>query len=275
MSIINLNNGLFNGIGGSYGMPSGKDPIYPNVGNLDRTKKAYTYSDFFGGLGDFNISSTANLFFGDLTFLMSEWTNDAIGAGVATLSSSATGTTQLGIRRSVNGGSIGNCSMMRPFVWETSYYADDASDATNNYTIYFGLDQQAGTFPSASSFNGGGVWFEYNHAVNSGKWQVKSCLIDPSYNFVSDTINTNVNFVRSFSPYFTKLKIIKEGFGWDAGVYKAYIDNVLVAVIPLSKERTLVTNQICEARFIFRRTAGTTTRRIRLDYLHYEVEVPR
>jgi hypothetical protein len=275
MSIINLNNGLFNGIGGSYGMPSGKDPVYPNINNLDRTKKAYTFCDFFGDLGDFNISSTTGLFYGDVSFLQSETLQDPIGAGVLTLSNSATGTTQLGIRRSTNSGSLGNCSMVRPFVWETSYYADDPSDATNNYTIYFGLDQQTGVFPSGSSFNGGGIWFEYNHAVNSGKWQVKTCLIDPSFNFVSDTINTNNNFIKTPSPYFTKLRIEKEGFGWNAGQFKAYIDNVLVATIPLSIERTLVANQICEARFIFRRTAGTTTRRIRLDYLHYEVEVSR
>ena len=164
MSIINLNNGLFNGIGGSYGMPSGKNPVYPNINNLDRTKKAYTFCDFFGNLGDFSISSTTGLFYGDVTFLQSETLQDPIGAGVLTLSSSATGTTQLGIRRSINAGALGNCTIVRPFVWETSYYADDPSDATNNYTIYFGLDQQTGTFPSGSSFNGGGVWFEYNHA---------------------------------------------------------------------------------------------------------------
>jgi hypothetical protein len=275
MPVQNLNNGLLNGVAGSYGTPTGLDPVYPNIANLDRTRKAVTFCDFFGGLGDFSCSVTP--LFNDITTNLYETKTNNVGAGGLWLNANSVTTIGLGIRKGSTVGSQGGASLIRPFVFETSYEMLNASTATNNYVMYFGLDNQLTTNPQENNFNGSAVWFEYNHAVNSGNWQFKASLFDASFNFAQTTINTSFSASTSslFDKYRRKLKIEKQIFGDKAGVFRGYIDDILIGEISVTENQQIFPANVGEARVVIRKTASTNNSRISFDYLYYETDVLR
>jgi len=273
MPVQNLNNGLLNGIGGSYGTPTGLNPVYPNISHLDYTKKAVTFCDFFGSLGDFSASFTPQ--FNDITTSTFDSRTVAPGTGgVWIQTASYPATLSLGIRRGTSAGSQGGASFVRPFVFETVYEMLAESTSTNTFVMYFGIDNQIGTYPTHSNFNGCGVWFEYTNSVNSGNWQLKASLFDANYNFINVTIDTPFSAYNSQAQ--RKLRIEKDIWGSMHGVYRGYIDNILIGQIPLSIGQFVDPAIIGEARVIMRKTTGTgATNRVKLDYLLYETDAIR
>lgn len=274
MPIDNLNVGLLNGISGSYGTPKVTVSPYPDDLLKNRKRKAIAFSDFWGSYGDFRTAN--NLPCNDLTTLSQDVLDKESLAGGVWLASSSVSTVSIGILKGTSAGSYGGASIIRPFIFETSYNNIDTSSATNNFVVYVGLDNQLGTFPTHSNFNGSGIWFEYNHAVNNGKWQVKASLFDANWNYVNETYNTNFDFniVSSDKNYFRKLKLEKTNYGDTSGVVRAYIDNVLVTEIPISPNRFIYTGH-AEARVIFRQTVSNgITKRLVLDYMYYEMTLP-
>jgi hypothetical protein len=269
MSIDNLNNGLLNGLAGSFGTPKVSVPPLSYDPLEDRKRRVIAFSDFWGSLGDFGSSATAVI--NDATTYNFEDRDKELMAGGAYLQSASVATVNLGIRRGPTAGvAYGTASLARPFILESRYHNNgDTSNATNNFTVYFGLDNQLGTFPTQSNFNGSGVWFEYNHAVNSGNWQVKTALFDASFGYVNDTVNTSFPYTEG------KLRLEKDVFGYDEGLIKAFINGNLVAEFPIRSNRQIMA-YISEARWIFRKTATSgATSRLVIDYMYYEMTLPK
>lgn len=274
MPIDNLNAGLLNGISGSYGTPKVTVSPYPVNLLQNRKRKAIAFSDFWGSYGDFRTANSLPC--NDLTTLSVDILDKESLAGGVWLASSSVATVSIGILKGTSAGAYGGASMIRPFIFEISYNNSDTSNATNNYTVYVSLDNQLGTYPTHSNFNGSGIWFEYNHAVNNGKWQVKASLFDAAYNYVNETYNTNFDFniTQSDKNYFRKLRFEKTIFGDTTGVVRAYIDDIVVAEIPVSPDRFIYSGH-AEARVILRKTASSgVTNRLIVDYMYYEMTLP-
>jgi len=273
MPVQNLNNGLLNGVAGSYGSPTGLNPVYPNIAYLDRRKKAVTFCDFFGNLGDFSASFTP--LFNDITLNYSETRTNNLGAGGLWMASASNGTFALGIRKGTTAGTnSGGASMVRPFVFETLYEMLSESNTSNTFFMYFGVDNQLTTHPQQSNFNGSGVWFEYTHTVNGGNWQFRAALWDSTFAFIDVTINTPFSAYNNERP--RKLRIEKDVFGEANGVYRGYIDDRLVGEIPVNLNQFIYPVSLCEARAIMRKTTSSgAVNRIKFDYLLYETDLNR
>lgn len=276
MPIDNLNNGLLNGMAGSYGTPKVTVPALNNTDITDRKRIAVAFSDFWGTLGDF--SSSATITCNPVTVYTVDFRDkESSCTGTASMALSSNTTLAMGIRKNADAGSVGAASQYRPYHLEIGY-SDSSStgNVTNNFTIYFGIDNQLGTFPTQSNFNGTGVWFEYNYAVNSGRWQVKAALFTSAFGFVDITVNTNIPFVIGSDSKTTvrRLKIVKDRYG-DEGTIKAFIDDTLVATFHLDRENSIYQYH-SEARTILRKTAGNgATDRFYVDYMYYAVEIPK
>ena len=276
MPIDNLNNGLLNGMAGSYGTPKVIVPALQNTAITDRKRLAVAFSDFWGSLGDF--SSSGTIVFNPVNIYSVDYRDkESTSTGIASMALSSNAVLAMGIRKGTDAGAIGNGSLIRPFHFEISYTdSSSTGNASNNYTIYVGIDNQIGNFPTQSNFNGSGVWFEYNYAVNSGNWQVKASLFTSAFGFVNLTFNTNVPISISISGknLARRLKLIKNAYG-DEGTIQAFIDDVLVATIYLDRENNIYQSH-AEVRVILRKTASTgVTDRFYVDYMYYAVELPK
>jgi len=94
------------------------------------------------------------------------------------------------------------------------------STGANDYTISLGLADSA-TIKSESNAFVNGVYFQYNHAVNSGNWQIKSTN-------ASTTTTANTSTVADTN-YHTFTIVVNSG----ASSVAYYIDNVQVANSPI------------------------------------------
>jgi len=273
MPVQNLNNGLLNGVAGSYGTPTGLAPVYPNIAYLDRRKKAVTFCDFFGNLCDFSTSFTP--VYNDITLNYSETRTNNLGAGGLWMAGSSNATFALGIRKGTTAGTnAGGASMVRPFVFETLYEMLTESNTSNTFFMYFGVDNELTTHPQANNFNGSGVWFEYTHTVNGGNWQFRAALWDSTFAFIDVTINTSFSAFNNGNA--RKLRIEKDVFGEANGVYRGYIDDRLVGEIPVNLNQFVYPVSLCEARAIMRKTTSSgAVNRIKFDYLLYETDLNR
>jgi len=228
---------------------------------------AFSYCDFHGGPGPFGAVLGASG--GDVVYYVDSpsahlFSNYQKYTGVASLRTTAVGSyIALGcVTTSASyTTAVGPFSMGLTFEFRTRISTDYGNDstATNNFTIYAGVDEQAALYPTFNTNNGAACWFEYNHASNSGNWTANLC------EYFGRTASVGTTFAYTNSD--NKFDIIR-GISGATGHFFMYINGVNVA--GFSFDQGLLGQGQGNARIVVRRTAsaaGNPTRRTFVDYL--------
>jgi hypothetical protein len=228
---------------------------------------AFSYCDFYGGPGPFGAVLGASG--GDVVYYVDSpsahlFSNYQKYTGVASLRTTAVGSyIALGcVTTSASyTTAVGPFSMGLTFEFRTRISTDYGNDstATNNFTIYAGVDEQAALYPTFNTNNGAACWFEYNHASNSGNWTANLC------EYFGRTASVGTTFAYTNTD--NKFDIIR-GISGATGHFFMYINGVTVA--GFSFDQGLLGQGQGNARIVVRRTvsaAGNPTRRTFVDYL--------
>jgi len=227
---------------------------------------AFSYCDFHGGPGPFGTVLGASG--GDVVYYVDSpgshiFTNYQKYTGVASLRTGASGSyVALGcVTPSASySTAVGPFSMGLTFEFRTRISTDYGNDstATNNFTIYAGVDEQSALYPTFNTSNGAACWFEYNHASNSGNWTANLC------EYFGRTASVGTTFAYTNAD--NKFDIIR-GMSGGTGHFFMYINGVTVA--GFSFDQGLLGQGQGNARIVVRRTASaaSVTRRTFVDYL--------
>ena len=232
---------------------------------FDRDTWAFSDCDFHGGPGPFGTILGASG--GDVIYYVDSpathyFTDSAKYTGLANLRTSAVGSyVALGCATpsATYSVAVGAFTMGPTFEFRTRILSDayNLSDATNNFTIYVGVDEQAALYPTLNPNNGEAAWFEYNHASNSGNWTANYC------GYFGRTASVGTTFAYGDS----RMSIIK-GMSGATAYHFMRINGVTVAgycADPLGYNQGQG-----NARIVVRRTAtaaGNPFRRTFVDYL--------
>lgn len=156
-----------------------------------------------------------------------------------------TGTTTTG-RTALN--SAANCIRFGSgtYTFETTIMLPTNSDAANRYTLYVGFGDATGAGDQVD-----GAYFQYTDA-SSNNWQIKTAT-----NSVRTTTTTSVGVVGNT---WTKLKVVVV----DVGIAYFYINDTLAGSI----NNNVPQGDGRETGLIFKieKSAGTTARRVSIDY---------
>ena len=227
---------------------------------------AFSYCDFHGGPGPFG--TVLGACGGDVVYYVDSpgahlFSNYQKYTGVASLITGASGSyVALGcVTPSASySTAVGPFSMGLTFEFRTRISTDYGNDstATNNFTIYAGVDEQVALYPTFNTNNGAAVWFEYNHASNSGNWTANLC------EYFGRTASVGTTFAYTNTD--NKFDIIR-GMSGGVGHFFMYINGVNVAGFSFSQG--LLGQGQGNARIVVRRTAAVSsvTRRTFVDYL--------
>lgn len=187
----------------------------------------------------------------------------ASGAGAAATNDATTGcnTTEncFGVYEMSTGTTTtGRCSIYNSGTWALGSHAIDygirfalsaLSDATDTYTVYAGIADN----PGAGNVTDG-VYFQYTHGTNSGRWQA----------IVADA-GTRVAFDTGVAPTATVNQVFRIVINQAGTQALFYIDGTLTNTVssglPGAGDFTLFNNKI-------EKSAGTTSRAMSVDWLY-------
>lgn len=149
----------------------------------------------------------------------------------------------------------------KQIIFEIRARVENISDATNAFTVYYGLMDSIGSssiLTSASGDPNNGVYFKYTHANNSGRWQGVTRTSTGTLQTVNSTVTVTAN-------QWYRLKAVCNATGTQVDFY---IDDVLIG----SNTTNLPTNKPVKFVFKLEKSAGTTARTTSIDYIGWRME---
>jgi len=204
---------------------------YAGSGNNDNQ---YSFTRFTAGTGSLS----------DVDGTVPAAGNDYFGIHILNTGTTTTGRAGIGAHNNVNRLMLGG----RQVIYETRVRVETLSDATNAFTSYYGLmDANAAGVPT------NGVYFSYNHGVNSGNWTCTAIAAGTT------SLNSGVAVVAN---QWYVLRMVVNALGTRVDYF---VDDVLVATATTN----IPTGSGRQVRMVFKieKSAGTTARTTSIDFV--------
>lgn len=218
----------------AYSRDNFEDFVFDAYAGAGTNDNQYSFTRFTNGTG----SSS------DVDGTVAAAGNDYFGIHILNTGTTTTGRAGIGAHNNVNRLMLGG----RQVIYETRVRVETLSDATNSFTSYYGfMDGNAAGVP------GNGMYFSYNHGVNSGNW---TCTAKAAG---TTSINSSVAVVAN-QWYILRMVINATGTSADF-----YIDDVLVA----TANSNIPTGSGRQVRMVFKieKSAGTAARTTSIDFV--------